>query len=116
MANVKKTVKFLNTDDFITILAEKKGYAKIDVKNILDGMREVLEECVVNDVDVDLRGILHLTVKKIEYSKPPGLIKNETGQNYSRIMKRIKYRVPLNFKNLLKIEDDKKIKENGGIK
>jgi hypothetical protein len=107
MANVKKETEFLNTDDFISLLANRAGFSKGDVKAMLDEMKNIFEECVTKNVDVDLRGILHLTITDILYTKTPGIIAYNGNTNFNKNGKRIKYRVPLNFKKLLKNEIEK---------
>jgi hypothetical protein len=109
MANVKKEGEFLNTDDFVTLLAERGKFTKGDVKVMLKEMQGILEECVIKGVDVDLRGILHLTITDMEFTKTPGIIAYNGDTEFNKNGKRIKYRVPLNFKTLLR-ESNKKEK------
>ena len=107
MSNVKKEEEFLNTGDFIELLAKRASFSKGDVKIILDEMRTLLEECVANDIDVDLRGLFHLSVDSIDYVNEPGMITYHGKTSFNKRAKIIRYRVPLNFKKVLKQEDRK---------
>jgi len=115
MSNVKKEEEFLNTGDFIELLAKRASFSRGDVKIILDEMRTLLEECIVNNIDVDLRGLFHLSVDNIEYINEPGMITYHGKTTFNKKAKIIRYRVPLNFKKILKREDSKLLEEEKEI-
>jgi len=107
MGNIKKTAEYLNTDDFVSLLADRASFSKSDIRIILEEIKNLFEECITKGVDVDLKGLLHLTVKNMEYTKTPGIVTYRGKKTFNKTVKRVIYKVPLNFKNLLKEENNK---------
>jgi nucleoid DNA-binding protein len=107
MGNTKKTVEYLNTDDFISLLADRASFSKSDIRVIIDEIKNIFEECIIKGVDIDLKGLIHLTIKSMEYTKTPGIVTYRGKESFNSSVKRVIYKVPVNFKNLLKEENEK---------
>jgi len=97
--NVKQS---LGTDDVIAMIAERRGFTKGDVKEILDELKNIFEECVQDETDINIRGFIHMRVVPMTYKKPTGIVKHRGLNDFVRKTKRINYQVPLNFKNLIR--------------
>lgn len=111
MGNTKKTVEYLNTDDFISLLADRASFSKGDVRVILDEIKNIFEECIIKGVDIDLKGIIHVTIKNMEYTKTPGIVTYRGKETFNNTTRRVLYKVPINFKNLVKEENKNNIIE-----
>ena len=102
MVNKKKDTPYLDSDAVITAIASRAGFTKGDVKTIFMEFKNLLEECVVSGIDVDLNGILHMEVVDIIYTKPPGIVAHWGNTEFKKHTKKINFKVPLNFKEALK--------------
>jgi len=112
MSNKEEEDKnFLDTDDVVSILAERLRFPKKDVKDLLDEMRLLFEECVEKDVEIKLRGLIHVRIAKIRYKTPPGIVGYHGNKDFNLDARKVIYAVPLNIKDLLRSEDKKKIKK-----
>ncbi|MFZ2992503.1 MAG: HU family DNA-binding protein [Microgenomates group bacterium] len=113
MVNKKKSEKeFLDTDSFVTVLAQKAGFTKGDIKVVINTFKDILEECVKNDIDVDLKGLFHMSVIDIEYTKPPGIVAFKGGTDFNRNAKRVKFVTPLNLRDIAKASSEKQNNES----
>lgn len=106
MARTKKSKPHLNTNDFITIWSDKTGFTKADLKYALDRMKDIFEECIQRDIDIDIPGLIRVKVIDVVYAKPPGIVKFHGKNEFNNKAKRVKYEVPTNFRLLLKKQED----------
>lgn len=102
MANKTRKNTAILTDEVIAIVASRAKFTKNDVKAVLDELKILFEECIVKGVDLDLKGLIHVNVVDMEYTKAPGIIGHHGKKDFNRHTKRIRYQVPLNFKTLLR--------------
>lgn len=79
MTEEKDTEKrqYIITDDVVKMIAFKKKFAEKDVKEILDGLVEVIEECAMEGIVVKMRSF-----GKLDYTRiPPRSVKAYTEKN-----------------------------------
>jgi len=69
----------LNQKELIALIAKKTGYLKYEVEDILEGLRYVITDAIVNDRDVYLRHLFTVMQKKIP---PRNMINQKTGEYY----------------------------------
>jgi len=104
MANKKKNKDFIGTDEFISIISERARFAKSDIKSMLDEMKLLFEECIGKGVDIDIPGLIHVSINEIEYTKPTGIISyhGKDEGDFKRTIKKVQFRVPRNMKDIVK--------------
>lgn len=110
MANKTRKNTAILTDEVIAIIASRAKFTKNDVKAVLDELKNLFEECIVKGVDIDLKGLISVRTMQMKYTKPTGITKhNNTSKTFRRNISRVVYRVPLNFKKILR--EQKNIEE-----
>jgi nucleoid DNA-binding protein len=62
-------MKSLNKDQFIQILADKKGFTKSDARALLDGVIEIFEQSVKDETSISIRGFGHLKFQHLKERK-----------------------------------------------
>jgi hypothetical protein len=109
MANRKKKNDFIGTEDFIGIISERARFTKLDVKSILGEIKILFEECIDKGVDIDLVGLIHVSVREIEYTKPTGIIgyHGKSAEDFKRTIKKVQFKVPRNMKDIVKKDFNK---------
>lgn len=55
----------VNKQDFISKVAEKSGFTKVDTKAFMNAMEEVIFDCVKDQEDVKLTNGMTITVKDV---------------------------------------------------
>lgn len=107
MANKKKSRPFISGEDIIDIISERRNFAKMDVREFMDELKNVFEESISKGIDIDIKGLIHVFIKDMTYTKPPGIVKyHGTAKNFNANTKRIVYQVPKNFKELIKKKEE----------
>jgi nucleoid DNA-binding protein len=104
--------KNLDKDGFIRLLSEKTGYTLGDTKHFIDVLIDVFGECIVNEIQVDIRGFGKLyqqTIPEREGFKPIKGKKGEGEKMHYPETKRIIFKLAKNLRDLAKyelVEDD----------
>ena len=104
MANKRQKESTLMTDDVITIIAERAKFAKKDVEAILDEMKILFAECIEKDIDIAIKGLIHVKVSDFTFTRQPGIVKHHGNKDFNKVAKKIKYQVPENFRNLVRAQ------------
>lgn len=110
MANKKKPEgTSLSTEDIIELIADRRNFTKADVREIISELKDIFEECILKDVEIDLNGFIHMKVVRMNYKKTPGIIRHRGLTDFVSNTKRISYTVPLNFRKMIrkKVLDEK---------
>lgn len=102
MANKKKETPFMSGEDINAEIARRLNFAKKDVKEIMDEFKLLVEECICNGVDVDIKGLIHISIKEMNYKKAPGIVKYHGATKFKNVTRRIVYQVPKNFREIIK--------------
>lgn len=102
MPRTKKTKDHIITDEFIELLAIRKNFAKKDVILILEGIKEIFQECIEKNIDIDLKGLIHMQVMEMNYKKAPGIVAHKGKTEFKSKTKRVVYKVPQNFRDIVK--------------
>ncbi len=113
MSNKKRNEKAILTDEVIALIAHRANFTKNDVKAVLDELKNLFEECISSGTDIDLKGLIHVNIVDMNYTKPPGIVAHHNMGKFNNKTKRIRYQVPLNFKTLLReqMKQEKHIQE-----
>lgn len=106
MANRKKETPFIGYDEIIETIAQRRKFTKKDVKEILDELKLIFEECVQENLDIDINGLIHMKVMDMNYKKPPGIVGFHGKKDFKKNTKRIVYSVPANMKELLRSKQE----------
>lgn len=107
MANKKKSRPFVSGEDIIDIISERRNFAKVDVREFMDELKNVFEECISKDIDIDIKGLIHVFIKDMVYKKPTGIVKyHGATKDFNAKTKRVVYQVPKNFKELIKRKEE----------
>jgi len=107
MANKKKQVPFLSGEDIISTISERRNFAKVDVREFMEELKLIFEECVSKGIDIDIKGLIHVSVNEMTYKKPTGIVNyHGAGKKFKSKVKRVVYQVPKNFKELVKNKEE----------
>ena len=100
----------LDKDLFIRTLANKCTYTVSDTKNFLDNLISLFGECIVDDVEIDVRGFGRLYIQTLPERKGFKPITGKPGEGTAMQYpeaNRVIFRLSSNLRNLAKRDKDK---------
>ncbi len=100
-------MKNLDKGEFIKKLADTTGYTIGDTRHFVNSLIEVFSDCVLNDIQLDIRGFGRLyiqTLKEHVGSKPTRGVKGVTEKVLYPESKRVIFKLAKNIRDCTKYE------------
>jgi hypothetical protein len=116
-----KNENFLDTDQFARELAQRAKFSLSDTKIFMKEYQGIFEDCIEQNIDIDLRGFVHLYIQTIpahdgNNARESRLRGGEPVKQWFPESKRITIKVAKNLTDILRSPEKRKIQNSKSTK
>ena len=111
-----KNENFLDTDQFLRELSSRAKFTLNDTKIFMAEFKAMLEDCIEQNIDVDLRGLMHLYIQTLPeregVNARESKIQGKTVRQTFPPSKRVVIKLAKNMTDILRSPEKRKIQDS----